>query len=267
MTETQLPTSARENSPPASPRRRITPRRGLPGGRAVVGALLVAVAAVAVFAAYLDAVGGPTDRYLVATEAIAPGTSLADAATVDALFSAIALDLSDVLARRAISEDDAAALVGRTIVAALAPGELLQRSALADDTGAGDGHVLSLALPRASALGGSLVVGQRIDLVATSGRGAQATTGYVVRSVPVVDVVDGPTAGTVLVTVAVRDVAEVQAVGHAQHTADVFVVVAPDDAGTDLPAPLRSSDGVGGLDGGAVEDGAVEDGEMEDGDG
>lgn len=246
MTDTEPRTSTPTASTPTS--RRITPRRGLPGGRAVVGALLVAVAAVAVFAAYLDAVGGPTERYLVAAQPIPAGTTVDDVGTVRELFASTPLDLSDALARRAIPDGDADQLAGRTIIAPLAPGELLQRSAIAETDGERGGHVMSLVLPHASAVGGNVVAGQHVDVVATTGRGGQATTSYVVRAIPVLDVDDARGAGTVVLTVAVRDVDEVQAVGHALHTAEVFIVLAPEDGGTDLPAPFRGGPGGEDLD-------------------
>src|SRR3954452_11808754 len=50
--------------------RRRTP---LPGGRAVIGGFLVALAATAVFAAYTRATTTPEQRFVVARRALAPG--------------------------------------------------------------------------------------------------------------------------------------------------------------------------------------------------
>ncbi len=220
--------------------RRITRHHSLPGGRAVVGALLVAGAAVAVFAAYLDATRDPSTRYLVAAEPLAPGTVIDDADTARALFSATPLALEDPVAAHAVAEEDLEVLVGRTLAAPLAAGELLQRSALADVGRTPDSHVLSFALPAADAVGGALVPGGTIDVVATYRSGGDASTRYVVRGVPVLDVTSGGgTGASVVLTVALRDVEEVQALGHAVHTATVLVVsrIAPDDGPDQLPAP------------------------------
>ena len=59
---------------PASAERTIKPRRGLPSGRAVVGALLVTVAAVGSFAAASRSDNGPDDSYLVITRRVDAGT-------------------------------------------------------------------------------------------------------------------------------------------------------------------------------------------------
>ena len=53
--------------------RTIRPRRSLPGGRAVVGAFLVVVAAVGTFGAYLSATAAPSTSYLVAARSFQLG--------------------------------------------------------------------------------------------------------------------------------------------------------------------------------------------------
>ncbi len=218
----------------------------------MVGALLVAVAAVVVFASYLDAVGSPTDRYLVTATAITAGTAIADEATARELFTAAALDLADPVSQRAVREQDLPALVGRTVVVPLASGELVQRSALADGAAGGTDHVLSFALPSSSAVGGNLAAGQTIDVVATSGRGGTARTGYVVRAVSLIAVESVGGGSSVLLTVALSSVEEVQILGHAVNTAEVFVVRAPTDGDRSIPDPVVDGDPQGA---GEVEDG------------
>ncbi|TML58120.1 MAG: hypothetical protein E6G17_12765, partial [Actinobacteria bacterium] len=53
--------------------RAVRRRRSLPSGRALVGGLLVAIAAVGVFGAWLSATAAPTSSYVVARHDIAPG--------------------------------------------------------------------------------------------------------------------------------------------------------------------------------------------------
>jgi hypothetical protein len=161
-------------------------RRTLPGGRAVVGALLVAAAAVGVFAAYLNATAEPSTRYLVARATVEPGTRITGIPTIAELFEARAIDLDPDLAARAVRLEDAESIVGRLVLAPLAPGELLSRSALVADGGVADANKISFAIDRSDALAGDLRVGERIDVLATYGSGDNAYTAYVVRGVPLV---------------------------------------------------------------------------------
>lgn len=225
---------------PSRDAKRILRRRGLPGGRAVVGALLIATSAVVVFAAYLDATAEPTSRFLVASEAIPSGTVLADRATVQALFSLAPLSLVDAVAEHAVAVDDVDVLLGRTVVADLAAGELLQRSALLDAERAGGAHVMSFSVPAADAVAGSLAAGETIDVLATSRASRDPVTSYVVRGLPLLAVGAGGAGGHVVLTVALDEVREVQALGHAVHTADIFVVsTAAGDRS--LPDPYRGA--------------------------
>ena len=104
--------------------RPVLRRKGLPSGRAVTGALLVAVAAVGVFAAIQNANKGPSTEYVVVRDAVPLGERL----TAD---------------ERRVAQDRAAAVVGRrgrftgidqvvgdVTIAPLAAGELVQRSSV-----------------------------------------------------------------------------------------------------------------------------------------
>jgi len=208
--------------------RRIRPARSLPGGRAVVGALLVAAAAVATFAAYLEATAVPAATYVVARESVEVGTRLASMEEVAERFGTVALDLSGVVAERLIRSEELSSLIGQAVVSPLQPGDPLTRTQLLDDGGLEDGHSLSFALPRPAALAGELRPGERIDVLATYGSGAEAYTTYVVRAVPLVRVAapDGGALGSsadLTLTIVVPGTTEVQAVGHAVHSADVFI--------------------------------------------
>lgn len=239
MAVTQTRAPARSGS--GRQERRITRPRGLPGGRAVVGALLIAASAVVVFAAYLDATADPATRFLVAADPVASGTVIEDLDAARELFSSAPLTLVDAVAEHAVAVDDLESIVGHTLVAPLQRGELLQRSVLLDGERAAGGHVMSFSLPAADAVAGSLVPGETIDVLATS-RGSRApTTSYIVRGVPLLAVSTGGSGSNVVLTVALGGVDEVQALGHAVHTATVFVVSTTATEGPDggsLPAPF-----------------------------
>jgi Flp pilus assembly protein CpaB len=229
------------HDPDASPRR-IRPPRRLPGGRAVVGALLVTAAAVATFAAYLDAAAPPTSRYVVATATIEPGTRLDSLDEVGERFGTVALELSSEVAARAIPASSVDALVGRVVVTPLEPGDLLSRTQLVDDGGIDGVQTLSFALPRTAAVGGELRPGERIDVLATFGSGDSAYTAYIVRGIPLLRVAasDGGPLGEspdLTLTVAVSALREVQALGHAVNTAEVFVTRSTATPEVDDPAP------------------------------
>lgn len=225
--------------------------RGLPGGRVVVGSLLIAASAVGVFAAYLGATAAPTTRYLVATVDVTPGTRLADADVLDAGFDAVAMDLPADVADRAIAVEDAAGLVGQRIVAPLAAGELLTRTAVVADGGVADAHTVSFPVPRAAALDGALRVGERIDVLATYATG-EGFTSYVVRGVVLV-AVGGESAGGVgssgrgelVLTVAVSEPRQVQALVHAAQLAEVVVSRPTGAVGRDPGAYAPSADAPG----------------------
>ncbi len=251
--------------------RRIERRARLPGGRAVVGALLITTAALAVFAAYLDATGDPSTRFVVAREEIPAGTVVTDLDAAERLFGAAPLALVEAVAERAFAAEDLEALVGRTIVAPLAPGELLQRGAVHDGANAPERYLLSFAVPAADAVAGNLAPGEPVDILTTSRDGPTATTSYVVRGVPVVAI--DPGSGTsVTVTVALEHDLDAQALGHAVQTAGVFLVRALGrdvDGDAEVPAPYQGSGAAegspvdAGSEGDTSEDGVSEDGVAE----
>lgn len=221
--------------------RRIRRARGLPGGRAVVGALLVTAAAVGVFAAFLTATAEPATRYAVARDTIEVGTRIDSDAAVGDLFEFVALDLPPAVAGRAVLDAQAPQLVGRLVTSPIAEGDLLLASAVIDDARVPDTEKLSFSLPAAAAVGGALEPGERIDVLATYGSGSEAWTAFVVRGVLVVAVHGGDDGvggrGEVTLTVAVSSLEDVQAVGHAVRAADVFVTRSTATEGDTDPAP------------------------------
>jgi hypothetical protein len=231
------------------PGRRIRRRRGLPGGRAVVGALLVAASAVGVFAAYLGATAAPSTAYLLAGRSIEPGTRFATLDDVLAAVGQAPLELPPTAAGRAIAAEDAAALVGLVVVAPLERGDLLTRTAFVEDGGVADAQTLSFSVPEAAAVDGSLRPGERIDVIATHGAGDGSFTAFVARGLPLLRVsspdgtVGGP--GQLTLTVAISALDDVLALSHAAAAAEIRVTrstARPHDTepapGAYRPAPL-----------------------------
>jgi Flp pilus assembly protein CpaB len=225
--------------------RAVRRARSLPGGRAVVGALLVAAAAVGVFAAYLNATAEPDTRYLVARRTVEPGTRLDGTHTLTETFESRAIDLDPGLAARAVPLEEAESLLGRLVIVPLEAGDLLLRSSIVADGGVASAHKLSFAVDRAAALAGALRAGERIDVLATYGAGDSAFTAYVVRGVPLVAVsgepgsagLGGGSGGPLVLTVAVTAPEDVQALAHAVATADIVVTRSTVNEGDPTPAP------------------------------
>jgi hypothetical protein len=209
--------------------RRIIRTRHLPGSRALVGALLVTVAAVGIFAAYAGADGRPQGRYVVARAAVAPGTALTrEHVTVETG------DVPAALAGRLYSSLEE--VEGAVTLAPLVPGDVVQPSALLPVTVDGDGNgagatparEFSFAVERERAVNGDLRAGERVDVLATYGTGEGATTVVVTRDALVAEVDEGTTSigstGTIVMTIAVDRPDDVLALAHAVDTAAVTVV-------------------------------------------
>jgi Flp pilus assembly protein CpaB len=144
----------------AAPRRVVARVPGVPGGRAVVGGLLVALAGVGTFVSWQQASGAPDHAYAVAARTLHPG----DPVTAEAVrFERI--DLPDGVARGAFRT--AADLEGRVLVAPVAEGELLQHGALSDQGRAEPAAEVSVALGRDLAVDGRLRTGDTVDVYAT----------------------------------------------------------------------------------------------------
>lgn len=213
----------------------IRPRRRLPGNRAVVGGLLVALSALGVLAASTG--GGPSTAYVVAARDLSPGERLTagDLRTVE-------MELPDGLTSRLFT--DPSSLTGATILAPVATGELLQLGALTRQGGAAGTREMSFPVESDLALGGTLRTGERIDVLATYGTGADATTSTVVIDVPVVSVADAGAAlggRFVVVTVALDDDADVMALGHAARAGTLVVVRSTGARPWTEPGPHQSS--------------------------
>lgn len=166
--------------PTRPPTRRIERARGLPGGRAVVGGLLVALAGLGTLVAWRQAVGAPDHAYAVATRSIAPGEVLtAD----DVRFEPV--DLPGGVAGAALRPGDQVA--GRVALGPIGEGELVQIGQLSDVGAELPTAEVSFALPRDRAVDGRLRTGDLVDVFVTYDIGTEA----VAEGVQVVAVSDG----------------------------------------------------------------------------
>ncbi len=207
---------------PSAPRRSIGRRPALPNGRAVVGGLLVAAAAVGTYAAWSSAGDEPTTRYAVASRDLGVGDVL-DAADVEL----VAFDAPSSLRDAAFDAAEAPLLVGQVAVAPIAAGDLLQRSAVVVPEDAEPARQLSFPIDVADALAGSIERGERIDVLVTyGGTGDDVTTEVVVAGAVVADVRgEGDDAGgQVVLLLSLPEGADVLEVATAVRRGDLTIV-------------------------------------------
>lgn len=214
----------REEGPPA---RTIRRRPGLPGGRALVGALLMSLAAVGVFIAYSGANEAPRDALVVASRAIRVGEEIT---IEDVRIVRGELPGSTRAATFATTGD----VLGRVALGPIAEGEILQASAVTADRPADGGNEVALTLPREQLAVGRLKAGERVDVFVTY----EERTTSVARGAEVVQIAtasDGSLTSDreVSVVVAVSSGDVVAAIVHALRTGEVTVVrstfAAPDE--------------------------------------
>jgi Flp pilus assembly protein CpaB len=158
---------------------RLGTRVALPRGRAVVGGLLVALAAVGLLLAHQAATRRHATDYLVARHSIPAGSHIRSA---DLAFAP--MDLYAGTAAHAFRTS--AAVLGSTATTDIGSGELIQRSAVGSRRAvtSGPARRLTLDLDPARALDGSVVAGDRVDII---GSGDDAdTTSVIARRVLVV---------------------------------------------------------------------------------
>lgn len=154
----------------------IRPRRGLPGSRAVVGGLLVAVAALGTWASITSAGRTNEAHYVVADRLIAPGQRIQpeDLRTV-------AMDLPEGVRPSAFTDPDA--LVESVALGPIASGELVQSGSVTSSKTAEAAAELSFSVETDWAVAGTLRVGDVIDVFTTDDRAATAVTTLVLDDV------------------------------------------------------------------------------------
>ena len=211
----------------AAPRPVVRRRRPLPGGRAVLGGFLVAVAVVGTVAAQNASSGPPSTRYVVAAAALPAGRAIGPSD-----LTTRAIDLPEPLAQRAYQE--ARSLLGRVLAATLAEGELVQGSSLAQQGPVAGEREVSFSSDPTRSLGQRVAPGDVVDLYTTSGQGEASRTTLVVSSVRVIDRQSRQGAAGFIFTVALADPDDVESLVAAAAAGSLTVVRATAAA---KPAP------------------------------
>lgn len=227
--------------PPRTDRvgRRLGRRRSLPGGRALVGGFLVALAGFGLFAAYTSATSAPTTDYAVATRDLALGSRITSSD-----LTLVRMDLPDSPTRQALFSDPRR-LIGRTVVGPVRKGELVQGGDVVDRQSQPAELEVSFSIDTDRALAGGLRPGEEVDVVATFGTGADAFTTVVVRAARILSTDQGRGALTdgrrQTVAVAVSRLDESMALVHAVNAGEVTLVRTGDtDADRPAPPPYRA---------------------------
>jgi len=209
-------------------RRTIVPRRNLPSGRAVVGALLVTLSGLGLYAANQAATASPHSTWIVARHRIPTGHRITAAD-----LGLARMQLIDET--EAVSFSDPADVIGRRALSELEPNELVQHSDIARRMQpSGSARRLTLELTRAQALDGQLATGDRVDIVATGaepGSTRLIVSGALVAGVNVgsADSVGSSAAVRVALVVADEDAAQLM-IDSSEH-GKVTLIVAADDGG------------------------------------
>ena len=209
-------------------------RRPLPGGRAVFGGFLVAVAVVGTVAAQQAASGPPSSRYVIAAATLPAGRTIGPGD-----LTTRAVDLPEPMAERAYR--DPGPLLGRVLAATVAEGELVQGSSLAARGPKAGEREVSFTSDPARSLGQRIGPGDVVDLYATTGQGEGGRTDLLVRSARVIDRQGRQGAAGFIYTVALDDPAAVEILVDAAAAGSITVVRA-----TAAPAPYRPAATAGG---------------------
>lgn len=227
----RLPSGPDPFSPPGSDRERRRlgqettraprPRRGLPDGRAVVGGLLVATAALGTWWITVEAGRTTPTRYVVAAHPIGPGHVIE---TGD--LRLVPMVLSPSVAAGAFT--DVPSVAGSVAVGPISEGALVQTGGMAPSTGAPTGREISFAVETPWAVDGTLRTGDRIDVFATAAAGAdgdtrQVLSGAVVRRLSSTGGGLGEPTG-LTITVALHRSADLAGAVSALRTAELTVV-------------------------------------------
>lgn len=199
----------------------ITPRRGLPNGRALVGALLVTIGALGAFALATGGADGPATSYLVATRNLEAGAAIT---LDDVRFEP--MELSPELAATTLNSTDG--LEGAVLLTDLRVGELLDladviAAAEAGPDGLGDVHEITFGVPldRTPA---DLAPGDRVTVLATH----DGVTRLAVEDAPVLAIDTQAerigSSGRGILTLAIDDPIVVMEIAHLTQVAEITIV-------------------------------------------
>ena len=217
VTSTLTRRNGRATAGPDPTPRRVDRRVGLPSGRAVVGGLLMAIAAVGTFLAYADATADDTIEVLVASRDLAPGQTIRSSDV-----ELVPVELPEGV-RGLFGAVDAA--VGRQLAASVDAGEFLLASATVVPVEGAERLEVALSVPTTRAVGG-LRAGERVDVFSTW---SSEVTQLVAVDARVLEVGGGAREGlggsdTTVVRLALADFAQVEALVHAQAAGDITMV-------------------------------------------
>ncbi|MEQ1786457.1 MAG: SAF domain-containing protein [Acidimicrobiales bacterium] len=198
--------------------REIRRHRGLPGSRAVLGGVLMALAAVGVSVAYAQASRHATEAVVVAVRPLRVGqvVEIDDLRTIEADLPASAVK---------VTFGKIESVAGRVVLGPIGAGELVQSGSVTEDASAAAIHEVAISLPRHQIAVGRLKQGERVDVFVTS----EDRTVSVVRGAEVVQIgADDSGSLTsdreITLVVAVPSGEVVAAVVHAVRTGEVTVV-------------------------------------------
>lgn len=195
---------------------RTVHRRTLPSGRAVVGGLLMAVAAFGTFAAQSSSSGDGRVGVLIAARQLDPGTLIQPG---DVALARVTLDDS---VRGLFGSVEA--VLGRTTIASVGPGEFVLASAVAEEAPvSGLEMELHLGVDRVSSAIGP---GDTVDVFATWGGETTEliATGALVAVVSGADGSDPLVGEQRVVRLTVSTFGELEALVHAQVTGELTLV-------------------------------------------
>lgn len=217
-----------------TPRRRlavITRRR--PNGRAIIGGLLVTVAALATFLAVTGAGRIAGQTVVVATRSIDIGERL-DAGVLETRTVSLSEDLAGHGFKSMDDLDDAVA------IAPIGSGELVQHSAVLPGGPVDGTREFSFPVDRDRAVNGDLHTGESVDVLATYGTGNDATTTVLSRDARVIRITDAKSgalgsSGKLVITLGLGSADQILDAVHASQVASITIVRstrAIDPAGT-----------------------------------
>lgn len=199
----------------------LAPRRSLPGSRAIVGGVLVAVAVLGSYAATTQAGKQDTRTVVVAAHDIAPGTRIQPSD-----LRVVKLPIDATVANHVLQSTSK--LSGSTALAPLRSGDMIQTSAIASAQSQTPYLEVSFSVEAARALDGNLQPGETVDVLTTDKTNAAAGARVAASDARVLRVQAGSSnigkSGDVTITVGVNSRTEAAAIAAAVDQGQVTLV-------------------------------------------